>query len=135
MVVPTPTARPSTAATSGFFAVASVRRKRRTGAPSAPLVANVKKSLMSLPAEKTPPVPTIRLTTMSFDVSPELNASERSLYISVVIEFFFSGRLNLIVRTPASIAISIPIVIPCVSGGQHRIRGRLQCVGTGHHHT
>ena len=70
-VVPMPIARPSTAAIIGLGAVATVVRNSWISVRCSPPCASVRKSLMSLPAEKAPGTPQIRITrTASSPAAP-----------------------------------------------------------------
>jgi hypothetical protein len=103
MVVPTPTATPPTAATSGVSQRASACRKSKVGPPSSPpCCAAAMKAPMSLPAVKPLSLPamTMQRRPSRFSLSAALSAS----YIGGVSAFFFSGRFTRTVRTgPSSV--------------------------------
>ena len=98
MVVPTPMARPSTAAIMGFVTLGRRLMKSSEGAgmplPSPPAVACARrrKSLMSLPAENTPPEPRKTWQAMASFFSEASSASDMALYMGPVKAFFLSAR-------------------------------------------
>ncbi len=102
MVVPTPTAGPQTAATSGLGKVAMPRRKRDTG-ESGPAGGRCKKSPMSLPAEKMVSWPCSSTTRTATSPAAASSASASAAYMSAVMEFLRSRRLKVRVITPASV--------------------------------
>src|SRR6185312_1799203 len=102
MVVPTPTARPATAATSGFSDRLRACRKRRIGAPSAPVLVISTKSPMSLPAEKPDACPAISRQLRSSRAAALSIAAAMASYIASVSAFFLSGRFMRMVRIAPS---------------------------------
>src|SRR5262245_12141226 len=117
MVVPTPMARPSTAAIIGLVTLGRRRMKSSEGAgmPLPPAdttaAARRRKSLMSLPAENTPPEPMNTVTAMASLLSAASSASDMALYIGPVNAFFLSARRKRISCTPSATLISISWVI------------------------
>src|SRR5664279_2250934 len=103
MVVPTPTALPCTAATSGFSQRASAWRKRMIGAPSPALSPVIlTKSPISLPAQNTVGAPAIRMQRSAVFFTALSVASVMASYIAKVSAFFLSGRFIRTVRTGPS---------------------------------
>ena len=121
MVVPTPMARPSTAAIIGLVTLGRRRMKSSEGAgmplpsPAAVAAARRMKSLMSLPAENTPPEPMNTWQAMASLVSDASSASDMALYMGPVKAFFLSARVKRMTCTPSCTLISISWVIafPC----------------------
>ncbi len=64
-----PTAKPSTAATIGFFAVEIASRKSMATRGPSPAAAAMAKSLMSLPLVKVPPAPVSRIARIEASAS------------------------------------------------------------------
>lgn len=102
MVVPMPTATPSTAAASGFSAKRIAFRNRWTGGVSSASICGgvFMKSTRSLPAVKFPPSPVNSTTRIAASSWAETTASAMTAYMAWVSAFFFSGRAMVIVRTP-----------------------------------
>ena len=63
--MPTPTAKPCTAATIGFLAAATARIKRTAGGTACPFHGFFMKSSKSLPAVNASPLPCSRLTRVA----------------------------------------------------------------------
>ena len=115
-VVPTPTAGPQTAASSGLGKVAMPRRKRKTG-ESMPAGLLRKKSSRSLPAENTVSCPWMSTVRTSPSVAARSISVARVSYMATLMEFLRSTRLKVSVSTPASwwIRISDMAVVFSVS--------------------
>ena len=69
------------------------------------------KSLMSLPAENTPPEPMKTCTAMASFFSDASSASDMALYMVPVKAFFLSARVKRMTCTPSCTLISISWVI------------------------
>jgi len=69
------------------------------------------KSLMSLPAENTPPEPMNTWQAMASLVSAASSASDMAVYMGPVKAFFFSARRKRMTCTPSSTLISMSWVI------------------------
>src|SRR6266702_831823 len=101
IVVPTPTARPCTAATSGRVQRASDWMKRTTlRLPSDLPDATAANSPTSLPAVNMSPSPRIRITRADGSSSADSMVSASLPYIASVSAFFLSGRASVRVRIP-----------------------------------
>ena len=109
MVVPTPTAGPHTAATSGLGKPAMPRRKRCTGA-SCVAGGWLRKSPMSLPALNTVSWPCNTTARIAGSASACASASASAPYIAAVREFFLSTRFSVRVITPASTWLRISVI-------------------------
>src|SRR5271155_3765420 len=95
-----PTAGPSTAATIGFSNAASVCRNRPPGETSR-LSDSAKKSPISLPAVKTPPLPLIKIAPTPSSLLASVRPAVSASYIAPVRAFFFSGRASTSDKTPS----------------------------------
>src|SRR5579872_830981 len=101
-----PIAGPSTAVTSGFSKVGRVWMNLAPGETPSPHSA-LRKSPMSLPAQKTPPLPTISTAPISSSLFASRRAAVNVAYIAPVSAFFFSGRARVRHRTSPSRRFSI----------------------------
>ena len=119
-----PTATPPTAAITGFSNVTSARRKSSTSTgPWPPALARRTKSLMSLPAENAPPLPSISTARMAASAEASASAPVRRSYIGAVSAFFAAGRFRVSTitapsraTTTSSVAVAgftfVPDIIP-----------------------
>ena len=105
-------ASPSTPATSGFFT--PVRQEMK---PEAPPVGRTMfggrfmKSTMSLPAVKTPFVPSSTCTAMPGSPSPASRAAVMVSYMAWVSAFFLAARFMRMIWMPSSRVISTSLVM------------------------
>src|SRR5262249_19698280 len=103
MVVPTPTALPATAATSGLLQRASTCRNRTIGSPSPPVpLAMATKSCRSFPAVKAPGAPANTRQRIDSRAPASSMASAMAVYIASVRALRFSGRFMRTVRMASS---------------------------------
>ena len=110
MVVPMPTAGPHTEAITGLGKAARRCRKRNTG-ESCVAGGCCRKSPMSLPALKMATSPWNTTTRTLASCSAAARASAMAAYIVVVMEFFLSTRLKVMVVTPASVWTRMSLVV------------------------
>ncbi len=114
MVVPPPMAAPCTAATSGLSKSSSAAISRACAESPGP-GGFLRKSSMSLPAQKESPAPCQSTTRVRSSLAASLKTSARNAYMLNVIAFFFAGRFNCTRRMlpDCSVRISSIVHLPC----------------------
>src|ERR1700676_2447522 len=106
IVVPTPTALPCTAATSGRVALPRLLMNRCAwGSPVSLPLAWALKSARSFPAVKLSPSPWNRTTRTAGSFSARSNPSDIALYMALLRAFFLSARASVNVMIPADSSV------------------------------